>query len=313
MQRETERPMKSVEIWAATPTPFDNRGELDLGVVPAQLRHLQATGVFGAFVAGTTGEFPSLTGEERQALVSEWAAQRPTSLRLGAHIGATQLGQAQQLAAQAESAGVDMVASVAPFYGKASLDRTVSWLADLAQAAPNTPFCFYHIPSMTGSSLRPSEVVSLAVSRIPTLRAVKFTDPDLLEFAVTRAVAPDVRVYFGRDELLPAALAFGADGVIGSLYNGLAPVARAVIRAFAAGRTTEAFDLHQPFRATSAAADAHGGVGFIKELMNELGPSAGVCRPPWGPIDAAGRAVVERLAPTLQAAVSASGPVEEPV
>ncbi len=310
--------MESVEIWAATPTPFDSSGELDLGVVPDQLRHLQDSGVYGAFVAGTTGEFPSLTVEERQALVAEWAArrsqdQRRRSLELGAHIGATQLAQAQQLAAHAESVGVDMIAAVAPFYGKASLDRTVSWLADLAEAAPNTPFCFYHIPSMTGSSLRPSEVVGLAESRIPTLRAVKFTDQDLLEFALTRAVAPDVRVYFGRDELLPAALAFGADGVIGSLYNGLAPVARAVIRAFAAGRTAEAFDLHHPFRATSEAADAHGGVGFIKELMNELGPNTGVCRPPWGPIDAAGRAVVETLAPTLQAAVAAAGPVEEPV
>ena len=308
--------MKSVEIWAATPTPFDGRGELDLGVVQAQLRHLRDSGVDGAFVGGTTGEFPSLTGEERQALLAEWADQRakdPTGLRLGAHIGATQLGQAQQLAAHAEAMGVDMIAAVAPFYGKASLDRTVSWLADLAEAAPSTPFCFYHIPSMTGSSLRPSEVVALAVGRIPTLRAVKFTDPDLLEFALTQAVSPDVRVYFGRDELLPAALAFGADGVIGSLYNGLAPVARAVIRAFAAGRTSEAFDLHQPFRATSAAADAYGGVGFIKELMNELGPAAGVCRSPWGPIDATGRVVVETLAPTLQAAVAAAGPVKGPV
>ena len=55
--------MESVEIWAATPTPFDDRGALDLAVVPAQVAHLQATGVFGAFVAGTTGEFPTLTVE----------------------------------------------------------------------------------------------------------------------------------------------------------------------------------------------------------------------------------------------------------
>lgn len=305
--------MKSVEIWAATPTPFDSRGELAIDVVPLQLRHLRSAGAFGAFVAGTTGEFPSLTLEERQELVAASAAQRPEGLRLAAHVGTPQLGQAQQLAAHAESVGVDMIAAVAPFYGEATLDRTVSWLADLAEAAPKTTFCFYHIPSMTGSSLRPSEVVSRAAARIPTLGAVKFTDPDLLEFAVTRSAAPGVHVYFGRDELLPAALAFGAEGVIGSLYNGLAPVARAVIGAFAAGRPAAAFDLHRPFRATAAAADAHGGVGFIKELMNELGPDAGACRPPWGPIDAAGRAALDTLVPTLQAAITASGPVEEPV
>lgn len=305
--------MESVEIWAATPTPFDDRGELNLAIVSAQIDHLQATGVYGAFVAGTTGEFPFLTIEERQALLDEWAGRRPAGLGLAAHIGTTQLGEAQRLAAHAESAGADMIASVAPFYGQATLDRTVSWLADLAQAAPKTPFCFYHIPSMTGSSLRPSEVVAAAAARIPTLHAVKFTDPDLLEYAVTRETAPGVRVYFGRDELLPAALAFGADGVIGSLYNGLAPVARAVVREATAGRTAAAYDAHEPFRAVAAAADTHGGVGFIKELMNQLGPATGTCRPPWGPIDAAGRTALDTLVPTLQAAIAAAGPVEEPV
>lgn len=294
-----------IEIWAATPTPFDSDGELDVSVVAAQAKHLLTNGVHGAFVAGTTGEFPLMTVDERMALLAEWTAQRPDGLGLAVHVGHTDLRAAQQLASQAEDLGVDMIAAVTPFYGQTNIASTVAWLTDVAAAAPTTPFCYYHIPSMTGSTHAPSELVRLAADRVATLRAVKFTDSDLLEFARTRAVSTQVRVFWGRDELLPAALAFGADGVIGSLYNGLAPVAQAVARAAARGDLAEAFQLHQPFRAIGATADAHGGVGFVKELMNQVGPDTGACRSPWGPADADGQTLIERLVSNVREALAA--------
>jgi N-acetylneuraminate lyase len=293
------------EIWAATPTPFGSDGGLAVSVVAAQAKHLRTTGVHGAFVAGTTGEFPLMTVEERMALLAEWAAQKPDGLGLAVHVGHTDLRSAQELARHAEDRGVDMIAAVTPFYGQSNMAATVTWLADVAAAAPATPFCYYHIPAMTGSTHAPSELVRLAADGVPTLRAVKFTDSDLLEFARTRAVSPQVRVFWGRDELLPAALAFGADGVIGSLYNGLAPVAHAVVDATARGDLAEAYQLHRPFRDIGATADAHGGVGFVKELMNQLGPDAGQCRCPWGPVSASGRAEIVRLLPDVNAALAA--------
>jgi N-acetylneuraminate lyase len=300
--------MKRLEIWAATPTPFDTDGGLALDVVKAQVQHLSENDVDGAFVAGTSGEFPALSVEEREELLDTWAAHRPEGLRLGVHVGHLDLRQAQRLAAGAEKLRVDMVASVAPFYGESRVEQTVCWLAEVAAAAPRTPFCYYHIPAMTGSSVRPSEVVARAAREIPTLAYVKFTDNDMLEFDETRAAAPQVRVFFGRDELLPAALAFGAEGVIGSLFNGLAPVARTVAAASAEGRHALALDLHRVFREIARTADAHGGPGFVKELLNRLGPDAGVSRPPWGPLGPDGRAAVEDLVPLVQRAVSSARP-----
>jgi N-acetylneuraminate lyase len=294
-----------LEIWAATPTPFDSDGELDVSVVAAQAKHLRSSGVHGAFVAGTTGEFPLMTVDERMRLLAEWAEQRPEGLGLAVHVGHTDLRSAQQLARHAESLSVDMIAAVTPFYGQTGITPTVTWLADVAAAAPDTPFCYYHIPSMTGSTHAPSELVRLAAERVATLRAVKFTDSDLLEFDRTRAVSSQVRVFWGRDELLPAALAFGADAVIGSLYNGLTPVAQAVASAAARGDLAEAYRLHQPFRAIGTIADAHGGVGFVKELMNHLGPDTGVCRAPWGPMDADGQTRMEDLVPNVREALAA--------
>jgi N-acetylneuraminate lyase len=298
--------MQRLEIWAATATPFDAHGELALDVVKAQAQHLSENDVDGVFVAGTSGEFPALSVEERESLLDTWAAHRPEGLRLGVHVGHLDLRQARRLAANAEKLGVDMIASVAPFYGSSRVEPTVRWLAEVAAAAPRTPFCFYHIPAMTGSSVRPSELVARAVREIPTLAYVKFTDNDMLEFDETRAAAPQVRVFFGRDELLPAALAFGAEGVIGSLYNALAPVARAVAAASAQGRHAMALDLHRVFREIARTADQHGGPGFVKELLNRIGPDAGVSRSPWGPLHPAGRAAVADLVPLVQRAVSSA-------
>lgn len=292
-----------LEIWAATPTPFTPDGKLALDVVAAQAAHLHAAGVAGAFVGGTTGEFGALDAAERQSLVEAWQDARPAGLGLGVHVGHTDLAQAQQLAAHAESCGADLVAAVGPYYGDApTLDALVAHLAEIAAAAPNTQFGFYHIPSMTGSAYRPSDVVAALAAAAPTTGAVKFTDGDLLEFDRTRAAAPGLDAYFGRDELLPAALACGADRVIGTLYNGMAPLAHAVAAAFHRGEPAEAYRLHAPFREVARAANASGGIGFLKALMNELGPDAGPARSPYGRLDGAGRARVGELAAAVRAA-----------
>ncbi len=293
-----------LEIWAATPTPFTSDGKLALDVVAAQAAHLHATGVAGAFVGGTTGEFSALDATERVSLVEAWQDARPAGLRIGVHVGHSDVAQARHLAAHAESCGADIVAAVGPYYGDApTLDALVAHLADIAAAAPSTPFGFYHIPSMTGSAYRPSEVVSALAAAAPTMAAVKFTDGDLLEFDRTRAAAPGLTAYFGRDELLPAGLACGVDRVIGSLYNGMAPLAHAVTAAFERGDTAQAYRLHAPFREVAVTANRHGGIGFIKALMNELGPDAGPARSPWGRLDATARENVARLAATVRAAL----------
>jgi N-acetylneuraminate lyase len=293
-----------LEIWAATPTPFTPDGKLALDVVAAQAAHLHGAGVAGAFVGGTTGEFGAMDTAERQSLVEAWQDARPAGLALGVHVGHTDLAQAQQLAAHAESCGTDLVAAVGPYYGDApSLDALVAHLAEIAAAAPGTPFGFYHIPSMTGSTYRPSDVVAALAAAAPTTAAVKFTDGDLLEFDRTRAAAPGLAAYFGKDELLPAALACGADRVIGTLYNGMAPLAHAVAAAFHRGEPAEAYRLHAPFREVAMIANRSGGIGFLKALMNELGPDAGPARSPYGRLDGAGRARVGELAAVVRAAL----------
>ncbi|SDK62250.1 N-acetylneuraminate lyase [Glycomyces sambucus] len=292
--------MSRFEFWAAALAPYDGTGRVDLDRVPEQLAHLRSTGVQGAFVNGTSGEFPFLTVEERVSILEAWAAARPDGFGLGVHVGGLPLATTRDLAAHAKGLGVDLVATVAPYYGQApTLAHLVDWLSEVASAAAGVPFCYYQIPSMTGPVPRPSEVAAA----VPFLAAVKFTDEDLMELEAVRLARPDLRVYFGRDELLPAALALGSGAAIGSLYNGLAPLAHAVVDAFDRGETDRAHALHRPFRDIARAAT---GPGFVKELMNRLGPDIGPARTPWGPASAADRAAIDRLVPSLRDALAAA-------
>lgn len=294
--------MSRFEFWAASLAPYDETGRVDVSRVPEQAEHLRSIGVSGAFVNGTSGEFPFLTIDERVEILEAWVQARPEGFAIGVQVGGLPLGPTKELAAHAAGLGVDLISSVAPYYGQASsIAHTVRWLAEVADAADGVPFCYYQIPSMTGSTQRPSEILAAAKEEIPTLTAVKFTDEDLMELDAIQRSRPDVRLYFGRDELLPAALALGAGAAIGSLYNGLAPVAHAAVEAFDSGDVGRAYELHKPFRDVARVAT---GPGFVKELMNELGPDVGPARGVWGPVTPGDRAVIDRIVPELRDAIA---------
>lgn len=302
--------MSRLEIWAAAPTPYDAQGRLDVSLVAEQAAQMVAGGARGALVAGTTGEFAALSAAERRELVEAWARARPEGFGLAAHVGANDLAEAQDLAAHAEGHGVDLIAAVAPFYGEArTVLPVVRHLASIAAAAPATALCYYHIPSMTRSTHLPADVVSAAAERIPTLRSVKFTDEDLLEYDRVRETG--VGVFFGRDELLPAGLAFGVEAVIGSLFTAFAALAHRVVDAFDAGDHRRAFELHRPFREIAAASATYGGLGFVKEVLNAIGPDCGRPRTPWGPLDddalAAARSLAKRLRDETAALMEQTG------
>ncbi len=219
---------------AAPFTPMRADRTLDLNAVDSYARHLHANGVVGAFVCGTTGEGLSLTIEERCTLAERWVAAAPVGLRVIVHVGHNSLPDCRTLAAHAQSIGADSIACLAPsFFKPAGVDGLVAWCQQVAAAAPDLPFYYYHIPSMTGVSVTVSEFLGLAARRIPSLAGVKFTFEDLDDYQRCLELE-DGRfdVLFGRDELLLSALARGARGAVGSTYNFAAPLYQTLIEAY---------------------------------------------------------------------------------
>jgi len=268
---------------AATHTPFDADGKLNLRVVEKQAEHLLRCGVRMAFIAGSTGESHSLTVEERLLLAQRWAeVVRGSDLRFVVHVGSNCLADARRLAAQAQDLGAVAIAALAPSYFKPkTLDTLVACCAEIAAAAPAVPFYFYDFPVLTGVQFSMPEFLTRAPERIPTLAGIKFTNADLMAYQKCLH-AQDGRfdIPWGLDEYLLAALALGAAGGVGSSYNFAAPLYHRVIAAFQRGDLATA--RAEQFRSVQLIETLarYGYLGAAKALMGFLGVDVGPARLP---------------------------------
>ena len=223
---------------AATHTPFDADGVLNLAIVQVQATHLINNGVKTVFIGGSTGESHSLAVDERLRLANRWVeVAHETPLQLVIHVGANCLRDAVVLAHQAEENGARAISMVAPSYFKPkSVENLVACCEQVASAAPQTPFYFYDIPALTGVKFSMPQFMEQAASRIPTFAGLKFTNFDLGEFQLClQACDGAYDVLWGVDECLLGALALGARGAIGSTYNFAPQLAHNIMDAFARG------------------------------------------------------------------------------
>jgi N-acetylneuraminate lyase len=266
---------------AATHTPFQADGTLNLAAVERQAEHLSRHHLGAVFICGTTGESHSLTLNERRQLAQRWMeVTRGSQLKVIVHVGSNCLPDACELAAQAQSLGALAVAAVAPSYFKPrTLADLVHWCAELASAAPATPFYYYDIPSFTGVSFPMRAFLNQAADRVPTLHGLKFTNPDLMTYQ--QCLADDAfDILWGLDEILLAALAVGARGAVGSSYNFAAPVYQRLLAAFKSGDLATA---RQEQRRSVQLIQLLAGVGYLgaaKAVMKMVGVDVGPARPP---------------------------------
>jgi N-acetylneuraminate lyase len=264
-------------------TPFHRAGHLDLSVVPRQAELYREVGTTGVFVAGTTGEWSSLTRDERMALCDRWTEVAGGDLAIAVHVGHNCQADAIALASHARESGADAVAAVAPSYLKpATVSDLIAFLAPIAAAAAPLPFYYYEIPGMTNVRLSTSMFLHEAPLHIDNLRGVKFSHNDLVE--LQECVAADESrfdVLFGHDEFLLAGLAMGVRGAVGSTYNFAARHYRRLMAEFAEDGATVSVRERQ-FHAARMI-QMLGRYGFItasKVIMGWLGVDCGPVRPP---------------------------------
>lgn len=273
---------------AATHTPFHADGSLNLSVVEKQAAHLQNTGVSHAFIGGTTGECSSLMLEERRALAVRWfEVTRDSALKVIVHVGSNCLADSRILTAQAQELGAVAVSAFAPCYFKPnSVATLVDSMAQIASAAPELPFYYYEIPTMTGIALSPSEFLAQAANRIPNLAGIKFTSSNLMEYQLCRnSHDGGFDIPFGFDEMMLGALALGATGAVGSSFNFAAPIYNRLITAHQRGDLVAARDEQMRSVRTIQKLAARGYMGAAKAVMKMLGVDVGPPRLPTVALD----------------------------
>jgi N-acetylneuraminate lyase len=268
---------------AATHTPFHPDGSLASGVIPQQAAHLSSRGIQTVFITGSTGEWASLTAAERLRVFEAWAAAGPEhGMRVIAHVGDNCLENCRRFATAAAGHRFHAISALAPvFFKPASLGALVDWCAAIAECAPDLPFYYYDIPSMTGVSFDPEEFLRAAARRIPNLAGIKFTNPDI--DAYRRCLALDGGRFdlpWGIDERQVEALAAGARGAVGSTYNFAAPLYQEMMRRLQLGDTGGADYMQAVSRQLVETLAEPGYFGAAKALMGWLGVPVGPARPP---------------------------------
>lgn len=274
-------------LYAAPFTPMKGDGSLNVAAIRPYADYLiRQQCVAGVFLCGTTGEFASLTTEERKIIVEEWVKAAEGKLKTIVHVGGTSQVQSADLARHAQTAGAEAVASIAPYFFKpATVDDLIRFFEPVAAAAPELPFYYYNMPSLSGVSLPVHTFLTEGKKRIPNLAGVKFTHNNLMEMQqCIHAEGGMFDVLHGFDEILVTGLAIGAQGAVGSTYNYMPSLYAGILEAVKQGDLPVARALQwESVQILDVVIRHGGGVRGGKMLMNLSGIDCGPCRAPITP------------------------------
>lgn len=199
-------------VLTAMITPFDDAGAVDHGRVWDLARHLIGSGSDGIVVAGTTGESPTLSDDEKVAVfkgVRDAVGGRGTVI---AGTGTYDTAHSVHLTQAAADVGCDGVMAVTPYYNRPSQEGLYRHFVAIADAT-SLPVLLYNIPSRTGRRIEVETIARLAEH--PNIVAVKDAVGDLSFTSATRlAVGDEFGIYSGDDVLTLPMIAAGGEGVV---------------------------------------------------------------------------------------------------
>ncbi|TWU18741.1 dihydrodipicolinate synthase family protein [Allorhodopirellula heiligendammensis] len=276
--------MKLNGLIAATYTPLDPHGDLNLSAIGPMVEDLLRNGITGLYVCGSTGEGMSLTSEERRKVAEAYVEATAGRVPVIVQVGHNSVHEARQLASHAQAVGADVISATCPSYFKvSSVAALVDCMAELASGAPDLPFYYYHIPALTGSTIEMADFLQRGGDQIPNLVGLKYTDTKLFEFQHCMELEGGrFDVVWGCDEMLLGALATGARAGIGSTYNIAAPLYLQIMAAFEAG------DFAQARKGQSLSIEMIRTIGrypfhpAMKAILEMQGFHVGGCRLPQG-------------------------------
>lgn len=269
---------------AATYTPLQADGSLNLSQIGPMVDHLLESGVSGLYVCGSTGEGMSLSGDDRRAVAQEYVSAAAGRIPVIVQVGHNSLDEARQLARHAQQIGADVISATCPSYFKVdSVGGLVDCMAGLAAGAPDLPFYYYHIPTLTGSSIDMVEFLHQAGDQISNLTGLKYTASTVHKFQECLELQSGrFDVVWGFDEMLLGALATGATAAIGSTYNIAAPLYRRLIEAFGSGDIAEARRLQALSISMIRTLNQYPFHPAMKAVLEFRGLNVGGCRLPQG-------------------------------
>ncbi len=215
-------------------TPMHDDGSLDLAGLESVVEHLITAGIDGLVPCGTTGEFTSLTDEERRTVIATTVDAADGRVPVMAGVGGTAVDSVRGHVDDADAAGADSVLVVPPYFGgQASAEGNESFFRAVLDDA-SLPAYLYNVPQTVGQEIPVDAVANLADH--DGVAGIKDSGGDVTYFGdVLRRTPDDFEVYQGWDAAFLAGLSMGADGGVNALTHLFPEIMRDAAEAVAEG------------------------------------------------------------------------------
>lgn len=197
---------------------YDEKGEISPAGVQRLAQYFIDKGVKGVYVNGSSGECIYQSVEDKKIVLENVMKVAKGKLTVIAHVACNNTKDSMELAAHAESLGVDAIASIPPIYFRLPDHAIAKYWNDISSAAPNTDFVIYNIPQLAGVAL--SNSLFAEMRKNPRVIGVKNSSMPVQDIQMFKADAGDDYIIFnGPDEQFISGRVIGAAAGIGGTYG----------------------------------------------------------------------------------------------
>ncbi|MEZ3505959.1 MAG: dihydrodipicolinate synthase family protein [Lachnospiraceae bacterium] len=289
-------------IFPALYACYDENGKVSPDRTKALTQYLMDKGVQGLYVGGSSGECIYLSKEDRKKTLEAVMETARGKMVIIAHVACNNTEDSRELAAHAESLGVDAIASIPPIYFHLPEHAIARYWNDISDAAPNTDFIIYNIPQLAGTSLTLSLLREM--KKNPRVIGVKNSSMPVQDIQLFRDEG--VIVFNGPDEQLISGLAMGAVGGIGGTYGAMPELYLKIFDLFSQGKMEEAREIQNAacriiYKMCSTRGNMY---AVIKEIIRlQGGPDVGGVKAPLADLEEADLMICKEIADMIAEAV----------
>ena len=280
---------------------YDAEGKINPEGVRSLTRWFIAQGVKGLYVGGSSGECIYQSKEDRKIVLENVMAEAKGKLTIIAHVACNNTADSQELAAHAESLGVDAIASIPPIYFHLPPYAIAKYWNDISAAAPNTDFIIYNIPQLAGVALS----VPLLQEMLKNPRCIGVKNSSMPTQDIQMWRDEGAIVFNGPDEQLISGLVMGATGGIGGTYGVMPGLYVKLFNLVKEGDLATALEIqNECCRIIYKMCSAHGNMyAVIKEILRKHhGIDCGSVRAPLAELIEADMPIVDECVAMIRAA-----------
>lgn len=199
---------------------YDDEGNISPERVRDLTKYFIEKGVKGLYVNGSSGECIYQSVEDKKIVLENVMKEAKGKLTVIAHVACNNTADSKELAAHAESLGVDAIAAIPPIYFRLPEYAIAEYWNDISSAAPNTDFVIYNIPQLAGVALTPSLFAEMRKN--PRVIGVKNSSMPVQDIQIFKQDAgEDYIIFNGPDEQFISGRLIGAEAGIGGTYGAM--------------------------------------------------------------------------------------------